>query len=331
MERRCADLAHHETQAAQKSQKLDQRLVESQGKVAMLTRKVQTLESSNELLERQRHDLSNRTEEVGRERTDHQYKLERLLFQLKTKEETIVCLKTQATQAEAHFKEQMDRIRDDLVMKQNFATLGRNRDYSSTTDSQTCHSSNEHRPRREVALKIAIQQLHLVIADYIERANSDQVPTSMEEAQKNIIEEMEKALGVAQTTIQRLEGDLDRERHKSGQLENEWDALALNGILITRQERMAAQLKSVGKILQDRESQSVEATRQQSDSLNRVIREHETKIDGQAKLVAELDQETQGIKLANKRLIGENEELQTSLMCYAQEQAALKQAMEKKA
>ena len=56
----------------------------------------------------------------------------------------------------------------------------------------------------------------------------------MEEAQKNIIEEMEKALGVAQTTIQRLEGDLDRERHKSGQLDNEWDALALNGILITR-------------------------------------------------------------------------------------------------
>ena len=47
--------------------------------------------------------------------------------------------------------------------------------------------------------------------------------------------------------------------------------------------------------------------------------------------MAELDQETQGIKLANKRLIGENEELQTSLMCYAQEQAALKQAMEKKA
>ena len=26
-----------------------------------------------------------------------------------------------------------------------------------------------HRPRREVALKLAIQQLHLVIADYIER------------------------------------------------------------------------------------------------------------------------------------------------------------------
>ena len=56
----------------------------------------------------------------------------------------------------------------------------------------------------------------------------------MEEAQKNIIEEMEKALGVAQTTIHRLESDLDRERHKIGHLENEWDALALNGILITR-------------------------------------------------------------------------------------------------
>ena len=48
-------------------------------------------------------------------------------------------------------------------------------------------------------------------------------------------------------------------------------------------------------------------------------------------MIAELDQETQGMKLANKRLIGENEELQTNLMCYAQEQAALQQAMEKKA
>ena len=72
----------------------------------------------------------------------------------------------------------------------------------------------DHRPRREISLKLAIQSLHLVIADYIERSSSDQVPTSMEEAQKNIIQEMEKALGVAQTTIQRIEADLDRERSK---------------------------------------------------------------------------------------------------------------------
>ena len=113
--------------------------------------------------------------------------------------------------------------------------------------------TEHHRPRREIALKIAIQQLHLVIADYIERTGSEQKPTSMEEAQKNIIQEMEKALGVAQTTIQRLEGDLDRERYKGAQLDNEWDALALNGILMTRQEKMSAQIKSVGKLLSERE------------------------------------------------------------------------------
>lgn len=68
---------------------------------------------------------------------------------------------------------------------------------------------NEHRPRREVALKIAIQQLHLVIADYIERSGGTMTADgyvqaeypSVEEAQKNIITEMEKAMGVAQTTI----------------------------------------------------------------------------------------------------------------------------------
>ena len=130
------------------------------------------------------------------------------MFQLKTKEETIACFKSQQTQAEVHFKEQIDRIKDDLILKSsanaaNLPTLGRNRELHSHVSSigfgdggNDCHQK-EHRPRREVALKIAIQQLHLVIADYIERSSSDQVATSMEEAQKNIICEMEKALGVA--------------------------------------------------------------------------------------------------------------------------------------
>jgi hypothetical protein len=64
------------------------------------------------------------------------------------------------------------------------ATLGRNRgahEMSIMDVDQNCHMT-EHRPRREIALKIAIQQLHLVIADYIERTGLDQEPTSMEEA-----------------------------------------------------------------------------------------------------------------------------------------------------
>ena len=65
---------------------------------------------------------------------------------------------------------------------------------------------------------------------------------------------MEKALHVAQTTIQRLEADLDRQRHKCYKLDNEWDALSLNGILITRQERISAQFKLTNKLLQERES-----------------------------------------------------------------------------
>jgi len=44
--------------------------------------------------------------------------------------------------------------------------------------------------------------LHLVIADYIERSGGDEMAaTGVEQAQKQIIAEMEKALGVAQTTI----------------------------------------------------------------------------------------------------------------------------------
>ncbi len=123
-----------------------------------------------------------------------------------------------------------------MRQQKQFATLGRGRDHHETASLSTNDECmQEHRPRREVALKIAIQQLHLVISDYIERSGGDMAPsTSVEEAQKNIISEMEKALSVAQTTIQRLEGDLERERHKNHSLENEWDALALNGILVTR-------------------------------------------------------------------------------------------------
>lgn len=41
--------------------------------------------------------------------------------------------------------------------------------------------------------------------------------------------------------------------------------MALNGILVTRQERMAAQLKTIGRLLAERELQSNDTHRQQLD------------------------------------------------------------------
>jgi hypothetical protein len=55
-----------------------------------------------------------------------------------------------------------------------------------------------------------------------------------------MIGELEKLLKSATNTISKLEGDLDRERYKVTCLENEWDAQALNNILVTRQERLTA-------------------------------------------------------------------------------------------
>ena len=52
---------------------------------------------------------------------------------------------------------------------------------------------------------------------------------------------------------------------------------------------MAAQIKTTSKLLQEREAQSMQAARQVSDSLHRVIREQENKLDTQAKLLTELD------------------------------------------
>jgi len=72
---------------------------------------------------------------------------------------------------------------------------------------------------------------------------------------------------------------------------------------------MSAQIKSVGKLLSEREQSSMQAQRQQSDSLNRVIRDQEMKLDSKTKQATDLDQELQDIKQANKKLCGENEEL----------------------
>ena len=60
---------------------------------------------------------------------------------------------------------------------------------------------------------------------------------------------MEKALSVAQTTIQKLEAELDREKFKSSQLENEWDALSLNAILVSRQEYLVERVKSMARLI----------------------------------------------------------------------------------
>lgn len=52
MERRCADMAHNETMALQKTRHLEQQLEDANVKSQAINRKVQTLESSNSLLER---------------------------------------------------------------------------------------------------------------------------------------------------------------------------------------------------------------------------------------------------------------------------------------
>lgn len=55
--------------------------------------------------------------------------------------------------------------------------------------------------------------------------------------------------------------------------------------------------------------------RQQLDALNRIVRSQDIKLDSQAKLESELDSELQELKQANKKLSGENEELETNVMC----------------
>jgi len=76
-----------------------------------------------------------------------------------------------------------------------------------------------------------------------------------EEAQKNIIYEMEKALSVASSTIQRLESDLDAEKHKNKVISNEWDAVSLNAVLMTRHEHMLKQIKTLEQLIEQRELQ----------------------------------------------------------------------------
>lgn len=100
-------------------------------------------------------------------------------------------------------------------------------------------------------MKHDIQRLHLVISDYIERSNEH--GNSIAKGPQQLITELEKSLKTATETVSKLEGDLDREKHKVATLENEWDAQALNTILVSRQERLTACVRVLTKLIEERE------------------------------------------------------------------------------
>lgn len=69
-----------------------------------------------------------------------------------------------------------------------------------------------------MALKITIQQLHVAIVDYLDRACNIDMHEGLPhegEATRNLISEMEKALNVAAQTVNRLESDLDKEKFRT--------------------------------------------------------------------------------------------------------------------
>ena len=80
MERKVSDVAHSEKKALVGVAKLEKEVHLQVNQIIILTKKVQTLESSNELLERQKQDLHNQIEEVHRDKSDTKYKHERMKF-----------------------------------------------------------------------------------------------------------------------------------------------------------------------------------------------------------------------------------------------------------
>ena len=80
MTRKMDDAVHAEKKAQFKISKLDKEVALQSTQITILTKKVQTLESSNELLQRQKVDLHNQIEEVHRDKSDTKYKQERLMF-----------------------------------------------------------------------------------------------------------------------------------------------------------------------------------------------------------------------------------------------------------
>ena len=108
-------------------------------------------------------------------------------------------------------------------------------------------------------------------------------------AKTRIISEMEKSLQVAAETLAKLENDLDRERHKVQQLENEWDAQVLNNILVMRQERLVAQLRTLNQLIEDRENEATKVHKLQNEAHHRVVRELELKVESATKLMSQAD------------------------------------------
>ena len=58
----------------------------------------------------------------------------------------------------------------------------------------------------------------------------------------NIVAELEKVINIASSTIESIQGQLDKERAVNCSIQNEYRALALNKVLLSRQELLTQQI-----------------------------------------------------------------------------------------
>jgi len=108
-----------------------------------------------------------------------------------------------------------------------------------------------------------------------------------DQATKNLIHEMEKALNVAAQTVTRQEADLEKERYKSSQLENDWEAVKLNNILISRHDKLIDYMQSLNRIAVKRNSESAQVMKTQGEAAQKLMKDHESRTEGHSRLIRE--------------------------------------------
>jgi uncharacterized membrane-anchored protein YhcB (DUF1043 family) len=83
-----------------------------------------------------------------------------------------------------------------------------------------------------------------------------------------------------------------------------------------RHERLAAHLKALNSLIEEREAETSKYYKSQADSNSRLIHEAENKADTKAKLLAQADESCLLLNQKLAKLVTERDELQGQVMCF---------------
>eukprot|EP00347_Sterkiella_histriomuscorum_P007164 403350016 len=331
-ERKLNEMNHMYKKNELSNAKLQKSLEMEKSKSKSQSELLNKLEKSQEDLNKKVQDLNMALDDKERELNDQKFQNERHQFQFQLKEESVSQMKEQVKRQEAAFKEEVERVRKEMqekVMQMNQALNGRDASVMRGTGNNDSMvfgnvTTNLTLPQNKtLQLKTAIQQLHLVVSDFL---NSPQ--TSYE---KGVVAEFEKALSVASNHIDKLNQNLDQSHKLQALYQSDMRASTLNKQLINQNESLQIKMQKIQNAQSQREGQREAYFKLQQQQWQKIVRELELKNDILNKENVEMESELTLIRDKFRQCHDQKEELEQSLFMFEQEQEIKRQSMERKA